>query len=326
MINGKMVLFFLPLALSIAMTPMNGLSLDYPTREIEYIVGYGPGSSQDNVSRLVAKFSEKHVGKPIVVVNKPGGGGSRGFTTLAAGKPDGYTIGIFSISGILQQYLMKGVTFHYRKSFRSISQCAFTPVGVYVKKGSPYDVPLKDLVKMAKEKPDTIKVGIGGTWSSEDFVRAVFEDEAGMKCIRVPFTGGGTESVPALLGGHTDINFGAAPHWASLYKAGKVNVLAMTTEQRDPRFPNIPTFKENGYDVTIRNSYWVVAPAKTPDVVINFLAEAFRKGFAEQGYKDGIDNLGVIPVWTGPEEALRDMDKIDRMIQGVVKKYDLKPQ
>jgi tripartite-type tricarboxylate transporter receptor subunit TctC len=60
---------------------------------------------------------------------------------------------------------MKGVTFHYRKSFKPISQCAFTPVGLYVKKGSPYDIPLKDLVKMAKEKPETIKVGIGGTWS-----------------------------------------------------------------------------------------------------------------------------------------------------------------
>ncbi len=321
----KMVLVFL-WVLSVMMIPGVVFSLDYPTREIEYVVGFGPGSSQDNVSRVVARYGEKYVGKTIVVVNKPGGGGTRGITSIAAAKPDGYTVGTFSVAGLLQTYLMKGATFHYRKSFRVISQSAYMPTGLYVKKGSPYDVPLKELVKMAKAKPDTIKVGIGGTWSVEDFTRSVFEDEAGVKCIRVPFAGGGTETIPALLGGHTDINFGGAPHWAPLYKGGKVNVLAMTAVQRDPRFPDIPTFKELGFSLDIRNCYWIVAPAKTPDGIINFLAEAFKKAFAEQGYKDGMDNLGVTGNWTGPEEALKDMDNMDRLIQGVVKKYDLKPE
>jgi tripartite-type tricarboxylate transporter receptor subunit TctC len=278
------------------------------------------------VARVVAKHGEKYAGKPIIVVNKPGGGGSRGFASLAAAKPDGYTIGNFSASGLMQPYLMKGVTYHYQKNFKVICQSAYMAVGLYVKKGSPYDLPLKELVQKIKEKPNTIKVGIGGTWSTEDFVRALFEDEAGLKCIRVPFTGGGTESIPALLGGHTDINFGGSPHWAPLYKGGKVNVLAISSDQRDFRFPDIPTFKENGYDINLQNSYWIVAPAKTSDVIIRYLAEAFKKAFAEQGYKEGVDHLGVTGVWTGTEDSWKDMHKMDRLIQGVVKKYDLKPQ
>jgi len=324
--SRKMVLFFVSCVFWICSAPQDALPLDYPTREIEFIVGYAPGSSSDSVARVVAKYGEKYAGKPIIVVNKPGGGGSRGFTSLAAAKPDGYTIGIFSASGFLQPYLMKGVTYHYQKNFKVISQCAYMAIGLYVKKGSPNDVPLKELVRKVKEKPNTFKIGIGGTWSTEDFARAIFEDEAGVKSIRVPFTGGGTESIPALLGGHTDFNFGGSPHWAPLYKGGKVNVLAVTSDLRDPRFPDIPTFKENGYPVDLQNCYWIVAPAKTSDAIIRHLAEAFKKAFAEQGYKDGVDTLGVTGVWTGTEDSWKDMHKMDRLVQGVVKKYDLKPQ
>ena len=326
MMSRKMVLFFLPLALSIAMTPVNALTLDYPTREIEFIAGFGPGSTVDNIARLAAKFSEKYVGKPIVVINKPGGGGARGSSALAAAKLDGYTIGMVAPSAILQPYLMKGVTFHYKKNFRIICQVVNSEIGLYVKKGGPYDVPLKELINKAKGKPDTIRVGIGGTWSGEDFARAIFEEEAGVKLIRIPFPGGATESVPAILGGHTDINFGSSPHWAPLYKAGKLNVLATSGEQRDPRLPDIPTFKENGYEVNISANYWISAPAGTPDAIIDFLAEAFKKGCSEKGYKESMDNLGLLAAWENPADSLKSMERMENLFLKIIKKYDLKPQ
>jgi tripartite-type tricarboxylate transporter receptor subunit TctC len=128
------------------------------------------------------------------------------------------------------------------------------------------------------------------------------------------------------LGGHTDINFGGSAHWAPLYKAGKVNVLAMTTEKRDPRYPDIPTFKEFGYKLDFMQFYWVVAPAKTPDPIIHFLTEAFKKGFSEQGFQEAAENLGGTAAFAGPEDTLKAMDRMDQLVQGVVKKYDLKPQ
>lgn len=321
----KMFSIILSSFIVISFIPTRALTLDYPMREIEFVAAFAPGSNTDNFARLSAKFGEKYVGKPIVVVNKPGGGGARGFTAIAQAKPDGYTIGLLSQAVIAHPYLLTGITFHYKKSFRMVAQIDYSAQGLCVKKGGPFDIPLKEIVKRAKEKPETLKVGVGGTWTAQDWVRAIFEEEADIKLINVRFPGA-TEAVPALLGGHLDLFIGPAAEWSHLYKGGKVNVLGMSTDQRDPRYPTIHTFKEQGYNVVLPSYHWVAAPAGTPDPIVNFLADAFKKAFAEQGFKDAADNLGAIAAWADPEESLKTMERIDQIYQRIVKKYDLKPQ
>ncbi len=322
----KIFFFLLSLAVSISFIPRDALSLEYPTREIEFIVGFPPGSSVDHAGRLIAKFGEKYAGKPIVVANKPGGGGTRGFSSLAAAKPDGYTIGLVSQSAILQPYLMKGVTFHYKKSFRIISEIAYTAEGIYTKKGGPYDIPFTEIIKKAKEKPNTIRAGVGGTWTGSDVVRFILEDATGARFIRIPHPAGGQELIPGVLGGHLNFAIGEGAQWAPLYKAGKLNVLAVSTERRDPRFPDIPTLKELGYDVSLAVTFWVGAPAGTTDGIINFLAEVFRKAVAEEGYKEASDVAFNTASWQGPEDSLKAMEKLDSTFQKLIKKYDLKPE
>jgi tripartite-type tricarboxylate transporter receptor subunit TctC len=323
MMTGRLLSVTLLLGFSAFLCVPGAEALDYPTREIELIAGYAPGSNTDNFARLAAKFGERHVGKPIVVVNKPPA--ARGFAALAGAKPDGYTIGIISNSTIGQQYLLKGVTFHYRKSYRVICQIDYSAEGLYVRKGGPFDIPLKELIRRAKEKPETLKAGIGGAWTAQDFTRAIFEEEAGVKFIRIIYPGA-AEAIPNLLGGHVDLEFGPASEWASLYKAGKVNVLGVSTERRDPRFPDIPTFKEQGVETVMSAFHWIAAPAGTQDGIIQYLSEAFKKAFSEQGFRDAADSLGATGAWESPEESLRGMDRLDELTQRVVKKYDLKPQ
>jgi tripartite-type tricarboxylate transporter receptor subunit TctC len=323
---GKIFFFCLSLVLSVSLIPGDALSLEYPTREIEFIVGFPPGSSVDHAGRLIAKFAEKYAGKPIVVANKPGGGGTRGFSSLAAAKPDGYTIGLVSQSAILQPYLMKGVTFNYKKSFRIICEMAYTAEGIYTKKGGPYDLPFTEIIKKAKEKPNTIKAGVGGTWTGSDVVRFILEDVTGARFIRIPHPAGGQDLIPGVLGGHLNFAIGEGAQWAPLYKAGKLSVLAVSTERRDPRFPDIPTLKELGYDVSLAVTFWAGAPAGTPDDVINFLAEVFRKAVAEEGYKEGSDVAFNTASWQGPADSLKAMEKLDDMFQKLIKKYDLKPE
>ena len=324
--RGKIFYFFLSAVLSVAFIPVDALSLDYPTREIEFIVGFPPGSTVDHVGRLVCKFAEKYAGKPMVVVHKPGGGGSRGFSSLAVAKPDGYTIGLVSTSAILQPYLMKGVTFNYKKSFRIIAEIAYTAEGIYVKKGGPFDMPFPEIIKRAKEKPNTIKAGVGGTWTGSDVVRFILEDATGAKFIRIPHPAGGQDLIPGVLGGHLDFAMGEGAQWAPLYKAGKFNVLAVSTERRDPRYPDIPTLKEMGYDAVLAVTFWVGAPAGTPDDVINFLAEVFRKAVAEEGYKEASDIAFNTASYKGPAEALKAIEQFDGFFQRLIKKYDLKPE
>ncbi|HSR10202.1 MAG TPA: tripartite tricarboxylate transporter substrate binding protein [Thermodesulfobacteriota bacterium] len=314
------------LALALLLAPADVPAADYPTREIEYVVGFPPGSSVDHVGRLLSKFAEKHVGKPVVVVNKPGGGGSRGFSSIAAAKPDGYTIGLISQSAVIQPYLMKGVTFNYKKDFRLIGEVAYTAEGIYVKKGGPFDRPLPEIIKMAKEKPNTIKLAVGGMWTGSDVARLMLEDQTGAKFIRIINPGGGQDMVPGILGGHMDIAIGEGAQWAPLYTAGKFNILAVSIDKRDPRFPNIPTLKELGYDISFSVTFGSAAPAGTPDSVINFLSEAFRKAVAEEGYREGSDKAFNTPSWKSPSDYLKQYEKLDTTFQALIKKYDLKPE
>ncbi len=321
----RVFVFILSLIFGATLIPADVLCLDYPTREIEFICAFGAGSNNDNSSRMAAKYGEKYVGRPIVVVNRPGGSGVRGYASIAAAKPDGYTIGLTASSIVSLPYLVKGANWHYKKNYRVICQIDINSQGLFVKKGSPYDIALSDLIRKAKQNPDTIKLGLGNHWGTQDFVRAVFQEEAGVKFIKVPFTPT-ADAIPALLGGHVDLEIGPASEWSPLYKAGKVNVIAATTEQRDPRFPDIPTFRELGYDIVFGVYHWISAPAGTPDAIIHFLAEGFKKGFAEETFKQTVYNLGATPAWEGPEGALKNMEKVYQIYQKVIKKYDLKPE
>jgi tripartite-type tricarboxylate transporter receptor subunit TctC len=196
----------------------------------------------------------------------------------------------------------------------------------FTKKGGPYDIPLKELVKRAKERPGAIKIGVGGSvWGAQDFARAFFEDVANIKLNRVPFPGV-SDLIPSVMGGHVDIAVGPSAEWAPYYKAGQFSVLAVCMDKRDPRYPDIPTSKELGYDVVLSAYHWIGTPVKTPDPIIAFLAEAFKKAFAEQGFKDGCDTLGGTAAWEGPENSLKTMEKVEQLYMAVIKKFDLKPQ
>ncbi len=320
----RWILIFLSFVTLVSLMPVHVLSLDYPTREIEFVCAFGAGSNGDIFSRLAAKFVEKHLGKPVLVVNKTGGSGVRGYTALATAKPDGYTIGLLSPSALSQPFLVKGVTFN-RQSFRAIAQEDYSPVAIFTRKGGPWDVPLKELVRKAKEKPESIKVGVAATWGAHDFLRAIFEEESGAKFLRVPFPGA-AEAMPALLGGHVDIEIGAAGEWSGLYKGGKVNVLALALDQRDPRFPEMGTFKESGYDVVLAIPHWIVAPGGTSEPIINVLAAAFKKAFSEPGFIEAAENQGSTPAWLGPEDTMKAMERMEQLFLKVIKKYDLKPE
>ncbi len=308
-----------------SLIPKIAQATDYPNREIEFVCAAAVGGSADIFSRLTSKFSEKYVGKPIVVVNKPGGGLSRGFSYLAAAKPDGYTIGLISNSLIAHTYLMKGITYHYKKDYSVITQIDYNAQGIFVKKGGDFDVPLNALIKKVKDKPEEIKIGISGKWTTEDFVRAIFEDEANIKFRRVSFAGGG-EAISALLGGHIDVLISPASEWAPLYNGGELSVLAVSTEQRDPRFPNIPTFKELGYNVVLATYHWIAAPVGTPEPIVKFLAESFKKAFSEEAFKEAVDKQGATAAWEDPAGSLKTMEKVDQVYQRMVNKFNLKPE
>ncbi len=224
--RAKLFLLLLLFCCGTFFFPSTAPSLDYPTREVEWIIQFAPGSASDQFSRVVCKFAEKHVGKPLIVVNKPGGGGMLGYSILAAAKPDGYTIGHLGNRTIMGPYLTKGATFT-KDSFRPIGRYAYLDHVLFVKKGGPYDLPLKELEKKAKEGTKKITIGSTPQWGGPDVIRAIFEDLAGIQFNPISFPGGGAESVPALLGGHVDLLISNPGDFYALYKGGKFNLISL---------------------------------------------------------------------------------------------------
>jgi len=300
-------------------------ALDYPAREIELISPHAPGSSADLAARNIASHTERFVGKPLVVVNKPGGSGAKGPTYVAQAKPDGYTLGVFSQSGIAQPYLMKGVTFTYKKSYRAIAQADTSSTALYVLKGGKYDVPLKEFVKILRENPESIKIGIGGKWTVQDFATEMLQVEAGIKFNKIPFPAV-ADAVPAFLGGHIDAVMASTAAGSNLYKAGKISVLGDSQEQRDPLFPHVPTFKEQGYSVVVPNTRWIVAPAGTPEAVVNYLAKVFRQGLTSIEFKEGCNKLFLRADWAGPEDSVKGMQRVEQLYLTIIRKYNLQPE
>ena len=323
--NFKILGVMFALLWAVSWIPVAAFGLDFPKREIEYYCTYGPGSNADNFARLLAKFAGKFIGKPIVVVTKVGGGGSKSYAALAAAKPDGYTIGGLGTGTIAQPYLFKGTNFHYKTSFTQICQMDYSAQGLIVLKKGLFDIPLEELLKRAKENPQTIKCAIGGTWTPQDFTREMFEGAAGVKFIKIPFPNA-AEAIPALLGGHVDISFAPASEWGHLYKGGKINVLAVSTEERDPRFKDLPTFRELGYDVVFDVTHWVGAPKGLPEPILKFYVENFRKAFTDPGFVQAADHLGATAAFLGPEETLQAMDKRDEVVRRIFQKYGVKPK
>jgi tripartite-type tricarboxylate transporter receptor subunit TctC len=319
-------IIFVVMTISIGLLAFNCTwASDFPTREIELISPHAPGSSADIAARNIAANVQRYLSKPLVVVNKPGGSGAKGPTYVAQAKPDGYTLGVFSQSGIAQPYLMKGVTFHYKKSYRAIAQSDTSSTVLYVVKGGKYDVSLKELIRMLREKPESIKIGIGGKWTVQDFSTEILQIEAGIKFNKIPFPDVAA-AVPALLGGHIDAIMASTPAIPPLYNAGTISVLGNSQEQRDPLFPKIPTFKEQGYNVVVPNTRWIVAPAGTPDDAVNFLANAFRQGLTSKEYKEACERVFARADWAGPEDSMKSMERVEQLYLTIIKKYNLKPE
>jgi tripartite-type tricarboxylate transporter receptor subunit TctC len=257
-----------------------------------------------------------------VVVNKPGGGGSRGWAALSAAKPDGYSIGTVSNSTVIHKYLLKGVPYDWEKNFKLICTFAYAPIAIVVRKGAFGSI--QEFIKKAKDNPDSIKIGISGKWTTEDFAYQLLQEEAGIKLRRVDFAGGG-ERMTALLGGHIDAISAPPSEWKSLYDAGSLDALLICREKRVPSLPQIPTSKELGFNIEQTSMYMMGAPGGTPDPIVNFLSGAFKKGIAEPAFINGAAKIGVTASWISPEESLKIWKRMDQDFQLIIKKFDLKP-
>jgi tripartite-type tricarboxylate transporter receptor subunit TctC len=214
---------------------------DYPTRPIEFIAAAAPGGGLDITARILAKHAEKYLDGRIAIINKPGAGSFIGDTYVATAKPDGYTVGVSS-SILLENEILKAKGKWSLKDLEPIAYITNDPCIWGVTMAGPFkDMSFSDVIKMAKQKPESIKVAISpevfGQWLAEDI-----EHAAQVKFIKVPFQGG-TPAISALLGGHIDISGWYWVEFKPLVESGKAKIIAQAGSERS-LFPSVPTFNE----------------------------------------------------------------------------------
>lgn len=277
---------------------------DYPNRTVRIIVPYGPGGGVDINTRALAPYLQKYLGVNVVVENHSGSGGITGHTLGAFAKPDGYTLTMVSPGIDAAPLLVKGVTFT-PYDYEYIGQVTFVPNFLIVSAKSQFQT-LDDLVSYAKAHPDEVTTGMDNGWPSSNVANAVFQGAAGIKVREITGYEGGASRLAAILGGHLDYSFHNVNEVLPHYKAGDVRVLAAAALKRSPLMPDVPTFQEQGYDVTVGVWRTLAAPKGTPQAIIDKVNAALQKALADPQLKQDFDKAGLTVDYLSPSDT-RDL-------------------
>ena len=298
----------------------------YPTKPITLVVAFPPGGGADTVARPLASVGHQHLGQPVVVINKAGGGGAVGTQFVANSKPDGYTVlhSLNTISELPQVDEMLGRTPAFRKEqFVPIGQIAVTPFAVAVNAESRWKT-FQEFVTEARQKPDEFQYASAGVYSTTHFMWEQIVKATGTKVRHMPMTGGGPIMV-ALLGKHVDISHCVVPVvCAPQVDAKKIRLLAVTSDKRLPIYPDVPTLKELGYDVTHAIWHaWMVHSSTPPDAVAK-LRKGLKTMVEDEAFKALMAKLGErIQYMSGEEfEKFWDQDyrNVGNLLRQLIKK------
>jgi tripartite-type tricarboxylate transporter receptor subunit TctC len=266
----------------------------YPSRAITMIVPFPPGGVADIVGRPLAATMEKTLKQPIVVVNRTGAGGALGIREAARAAPDGYTIlmGLSSISIFPVSERVNGKPPSYEmKDFAPIALVTADPTVLVVRADSPYKN-VKDFVDAAKANPGKINYSSSGVYGTLHVAMEIFANAAGIKLFHVPYGGGGP-ALTALLGGQVQALASGPAAAVGQIKGGKMRALATWSDKRLDMLPDLPTFKELGYDAEFYIWSGVFAPAATPAPILMKLREAVKTAASSNEFRSAMEKVST---------------------------------
>ena len=280
MIRSAFVIASLALAASV------GAQEAFPSRPISMIVPFPPGGVADITGRPTAAAMEKVLKQPIAVTNRPGAGGAVGNAAVANAKPDGYTIlmALSSISVIpAADELFNRKPAYSLDQFAPIALISADPTLLVVHPSLPVKS-LKELVALARSKPGQMSFSSSGIYGALHMPMEMFLHAAKLKMRHVPTTGGGP-AITALLGGHVEMTAGGPAAISSHVKAGKMRPIVSWGAKRHEAYPDVPTFKELGYDIEYYIWAGMFAPRGTPEPVMKVLRDAARRAVGDADFK-----------------------------------------
>lgn len=293
---------------------------DYPNKPITYLIPFDPGGQSDLEARRQQPLLEKILGVPVLITYKPGGGGSVGWAELANSKPDGYTIAGNNIPHIILQPLQRKNAGYRLEDLEPVALFQATPIGLAVLKTSPIKT-LKDFVAYAKANPGAITIAGSGTYTGHHLGYLQFQKLAGIKVTYIPFTGAAPQ-VAAFLGGHAMAILANSNDLVQ--HQDKIRILAMGSEKRFAALPEVPTFKELGYQMTCSIDRGVCVPRGTPKERIAILEKAFLKIAQDREIQTQMVEQGFVPVALGAAEFKKYIADLTEAYTELVKEIEAK--
>lgn len=286
----------------LALTPLAAQAQAFPTKAITIIVPFSAGGTTDILARVLGQFISKDLGQPVIIDNRAGAGGNIGTQLVARAAPDGYTILMGTVgTHAINQSLYPKLAFDPIKDFAPLTRVALVPNLLVANPAQPFKT-VKELMAYAKANPGKVTFGSSGSGTSIHLSGELFKQMAGVDLQHVAYKGS-APAVNDLLGNHIAIMFDNMPSAISHVKAGKLRPLAVTTAQRSPALPDVPTIAEAGvpgYEAT--SWFGLLAPAKTPAPVVAKLNAAILKALADPDVKNKLLEQGAEPAGETPAQ------------------------
>ena len=278
------------------------LAQEWPQKSIRIVVAFGPGGGTDIIGRILAEWMQEKLGKPVLIENRPGAGGTLGNELVANAEPDGYTLGIMTAGQIIAAVTKKDMRYDTLTAFASVTQVATASLLIVTRNDFPANN-VKELVAAAKADPGKIVFASPGFGATQHFAGEMFKQIAGVNFLHVPYRTS-PEAINAILGKHADILFDTVSAVLGQVQAGQLKALAVTGKDRFPAVPNVPPAIESGvlpgYDVT--TWYGVFAPRGTPAPVIAKLNKILNDGLADETVRKRLVSAGVVVKGSTPEQ------------------------
>jgi tripartite-type tricarboxylate transporter receptor subunit TctC len=274
---------------------------DWPQRPLRMLVGFGAGGGTDILARIVAPAMGAALGQPVVIENRPGAGGSIAANVVAKSAPDGYTAFLLNNGHAVSAVMIRPLPFHPVDDFQAISMVATMPLAVLAGPRAGFGS-VQGLIDVARLNPGKLNVASVGIGSTQHFAGELLFQSAGIQLVHVPYKGT-PNAIAATTSNETQVLVEVMGTVLGQIRGGALNALAVTSKERFPGLPNVPTVAEAGlpgYDVT--TWYALVFPAKTPTAIVDQVRAALHTALAREDVQKLMFNAAFLPGESTPGE------------------------
>ena len=285
---------------AVTVFPQMTFAQSWPNKPIKFVVGFAPGGATDVVGRLMAKKIGDALGQPIVIENRAGGSSNIGAEVVVRAAPDGYTFYVCAITSAINVSLFPKLPFDFAKDFEPVALFANVPNILVVHPSVPAKT-VKELIDYARAQPGKLSYASSGAGTSIHLSAELFKMLAKVDMVHIPYKGSGP-AMTDMIGGQVQVMFDNMPSALPHVKAGKLRALAVTSAQRSPSAPDVPTMNEAGVaGFDVQSWFGLVAPKGTPKEIITRVNAEAVKALGTADIKERFLDLGAVPGPMSPE-------------------------